>query len=65
MINRPKLLLADEPTGALDSENASNLVNLLAQLNQDQGVGIVMVTHDQSLASRMGTVLHLKDGRLS
>lgn len=64
LINRPRLLLADEPTGALDSANATNLIDLLVELNREEGVGLVMVTHDQSLAARMGKVLRLLDGKL-
>ncbi|MEZ5304849.1 MAG: ABC transporter ATP-binding protein [Verrucomicrobiales bacterium] len=64
LINRPKLLLADEPTGALDRANAESLIDLLAQLNQDEGVAIAMVTHDAALAARMGKVLRLEGGKL-
>lgn len=64
LINQPKLLLADEPTGALDAENATNLIDLLVELNEEESVGIVMVTHDQVLAARMSRVLRLQNGRL-
>jgi lipoprotein-releasing system ATP-binding protein len=64
LINEPKLLLADEPTGALDAENAGNLVDLLVELNREQLVSLVMVTHDRNLAERMGKVHELVDGKL-
>jgi len=64
LIRQPKLLLADEPTGALDSENASMLVDLLVEISNSEGVALVMVTHDQELAQRMRTVKVLTDGKL-
>ena len=64
LINEPKLLLADEPTGALDRENAAKLVDLLAELNRARGVTVIMVTHAPDLAQRMGRVLALVDGQL-
>jgi lipoprotein-releasing system ATP-binding protein len=64
LINQPKLLLADEPTGALDRVNAARLVDLLVELNRAQGVTLIMVTHAQELAQRMGRALELVDGKL-
>jgi lipoprotein-releasing system ATP-binding protein len=65
LINRPRLLLADEPTGALDEDNAARLIDLLIELNEsDQGtLALVMVTHDLELARRLGDVRSLRDGR--
>ena len=65
LINQPKLLLADEPTGALDRASAQNLADLLVQLNREEGVTLVVVTHALDLAKRMGRVLELRDGRLA
>jgi len=64
LINQPALLLADEPTGALDRMAANKLVELLVELNREQGVTVVMVTHAVSLAGRMARALRLEDGRL-
>jgi lipoprotein-releasing system ATP-binding protein len=64
LIHQPKLILADEPTGALDRGNAERLVALLLAINQAQKVAVVMVTHASDLAQRMGRVLQLEDGRL-
>src|SRR3989441_5371866 len=64
LINQPKLLLADEPTGALDRASAQNLAELLVRLNQEEGVTLIVVTHALDLAKRMGRVLELRDGRL-
>ncbi len=63
LINEPKLLLADEPTGALDRVNAARLVDLLVELNRAQGVTLIMVTHAPELAQRMGRVVELVDGK--
>jgi len=65
LINQPKILLADEPTGALDRVSATTLADLLVQLNKDEGVTLIVVTHALDLAQRMGKVLELRDGRLS
>jgi lipoprotein-releasing system ATP-binding protein len=64
LINGPKLLLADEPTGALDRASAQNLGQLLVELNQEEGVTLIVVTHAMDLANRMGRMLELKDGML-
>jgi ABC-type lipoprotein export system ATPase subunit len=65
LINQPKLLLADEPTGALDSASADELARLLLELNREQGVTLIVVTHNLELASRMGRVMELRDGCLA
>jgi lipoprotein-releasing system ATP-binding protein len=62
VILRPKLLLADELTGNLDSVNRSNVMELLVKLNQSTGVSILLVTHDQEIAKKMHRVLVMKDG---
>jgi len=64
LINQPKLILADEPTGSLDEQNASELVDLLSQINKDENVSIVMVTHSLELASKMKKVYKLSNKKL-
>jgi lipoprotein-releasing system ATP-binding protein len=64
LINGPKLLLADEPTGSLDRAAAENLAQLLVELNQEEGVSLIVVTHALSLAGQMSRVLALRDGTL-
>src|SRR5438093_8375880 len=64
LINRPRLLLADEPTGALDHAAAQQLGQLLIELNQEEAVTLIVVTHALELARRMKTVWRLSDGRL-
>jgi lipoprotein-releasing system ATP-binding protein len=65
LINQPHLLLADEPTGSLDHASAQQLGQLLLELNREEGVTLIVVTHALELARRMGRVLELKDGRLT
>lgn len=62
LINHPKLLLADEPTGALDSHSAQMLLSTMQQINEQLGATILMVTHDAFTASYAGRILFLKDG---
>jgi len=64
LINRPALLLADEPTGSLDRASAQSLAQLLVDLNREEGVALIVVTHAEALAARMGRVLELRDGTL-
>jgi lipoprotein-releasing system ATP-binding protein len=64
LINEPKVLLADEPTGSLDRAAAENMGRLLGELNREEGVSLIVVTHARSLAEQMARVLELKDGRL-
>ncbi len=64
LINRPRLLLADEPTGALDHASAQQLGQLLVELNREEGVTLIIVTHSLELAGRMGRVFELRDGKL-
>jgi lipoprotein-releasing system ATP-binding protein len=64
LINSPNLLLADEPTGALDHASATALGALLVELNREEAVALIVVTHARELAQRMGRVYELMDGRL-
>jgi putative ABC transport system ATP-binding protein len=62
--NHPSILFADEPTGNLDAESSKMIVDLLFGLNQEAGTTLVLVTHDDELASRTQRIIHLKGGRL-
>lgn len=64
LINQPKVILADEPTGALDEKNAESLTSLLLELQQTTGTTLVMVTHHPAQAARMGRTLKLHEGML-
>jgi len=64
LINNPKLLLADEPTGSLDRDSSENIADLLAELNHSEKVTLIVVTHSLSLAERIGRIMELSDGLL-
>jgi putative ABC transport system ATP-binding protein len=61
---RPKLLLADEPTGSLDAESGAEIIQLLFEMNREYGTTLVMVTHDESLAARCSRIVRLAAGRI-
>jgi len=63
IVGGPRLLLADEPTGNLDSRTGEDVMQILEEYNRDAGVTVVMVTHDQHLAERTGRIVRLFDGR--
>ena len=64
LINSPKLLLADEPTGALDEDNAKRLMDLLVDLNESEGLAMIVVTHDRAIAEAVGSIRTLNRGKL-
>jgi ABC-type lipoprotein export system ATPase subunit len=64
LINKPKLLLADEPTGSLDETTAEKITDLLVELNRSEDVALIVVTHSLRLAERIGHVMELTDGLL-
>lgn len=64
LINRPRLLLADEPTGSLDAKASEQLGELLCALNESESVALLTVTHSPKLAARMGRTFELRNGRL-
>src|SRR5574341_455295 len=61
---RPKLLLADEPTGSLDADSGVDVIRLLFEMNREYGTTLVLVTHDESLAARCGRIVRLAAGRI-
>jgi putative ABC transport system ATP-binding protein len=64
LVNRPKILLADEPTGNLDSRTSEEILQMLQKLNQSEGLTIILVTHDPGVASHARRVVHIHDGLL-
>jgi lipoprotein-releasing system ATP-binding protein len=64
LINRPKLILADEPTGSLDPASTDTVADILLALNRDHGVTLIVVTHNLAIAKRMGKTFELRNGKL-
>jgi putative ABC transport system ATP-binding protein len=65
VVHRPEVILADEPTGALDAANAAGVIDLLLEVQREIGATLVMVTHDRDAASRMDRRIGLQDGRVT
>ena len=65
LINNPKIVLADEPTGNLDSKTGIAILGLFEELNREKGITILMVTHDLSAAKRTKRILHMRDGKIT
>ncbi len=63
MVNKPDILLADEPTGALDSKSGEQIMELFSKLN-DEGVTVVMITHEAEIAQHAKRIIHIKDGQI-
>jgi len=64
LVNKPKLILADEPTGNLDSDSTENIYKLLRQINEEYGTTFVIITHDQRIAEKTDRIIEIKDGRV-
>jgi ABC-type lipoprotein export system ATPase subunit len=64
LANNPRLLLADEPTGALDSHTSAEVMDLLVRMNREQGITVAIVTHDPSVAARCDRIVRFADGRI-
>jgi len=64
LVKNPSLVLADEPTGQLDSRSGEEIISILASLHAEQGITVVLVTHDTDIAHRCQRIIHLKDGEV-
>ena len=64
LVNRPSLILADEPTGNLDSERSAEVLELLRRFNQEHGQTFILVTHDPEVAEACDRVIRMRDGRV-
>lgn len=65
LINGPRVVLADEPTGNLDSKTAGEIMRILSELNQKRGVTLVMVTHEKGIAETADRIIHIRDGKIA
>jgi ABC-type lipoprotein export system ATPase subunit len=65
IVNRPKLLLADEPTGNLDSKSGADMMNIFSEIREQFGTTVLIVTHDQNIASRADRIIYMKDGEIT
>ena len=63
-MNNPSIILADEPTGNLDTENSESIIDLFRQIRDDHGTTVVVVTHNLDIASRADRIITLKDGEI-
>lgn len=64
LVNKPKILFADEPTGALDSKTSKDIMSLIQRVWREQGITVIMVTHDDSLASQANRIIRVSDGQI-
>jgi putative ABC transport system ATP-binding protein len=64
LINEPDVILADEPTGSLDSTNAAQVLDVIAEVRKEKGLTLILVTHDTTVSSRADRVVHVRDGRI-
>jgi ABC-type lipoprotein export system ATPase subunit len=64
LIHRPRLVIADEPTGNLDSQSAARVLDLMAELSREAGAAVVMATHSRDAAAYASRVVHLRDGAI-
>ncbi len=64
LVTQPKILLADEPTGNLDSKNGKHVMALLSQLNKEKGITLIIVTHDMEIAKEAGRIIKMRDGKI-
>lgn len=65
LVNHPAIMLADEPTGNLDSVSGEDIMNIFKRLNREQGMTVILVTHDPDVAAHAARVIHVKDGKVT
>lgn len=65
LVNNPALMLADEPTGNLDSENSKEIISLLRQFNKDFNQTVIIITHDEKIANSADRVITIEDGKIT
>ncbi|MCR3956163.1 MAG: ATP-binding cassette domain-containing protein [Gudongella sp.] len=65
LINKPSIVLADEPTGNLDSDTSESIYDLLRAINKEYGTTFIIITHDQRIAEKTDRIVEIKDGRIN
>jgi putative ABC transport system ATP-binding protein len=63
-VKNPSLFLADEPTGQLDSQSGKEIISILTSLNTERGITVLVVTHDEEIASHCQKIVHIRDGEI-
>ena len=64
VVNEPEFIIADEPTGALDSKTSEDIMQLFTRLNEEKHTTMIMVTHDRAVAEKADRIIHILDGRI-
>jgi putative ABC transport system ATP-binding protein len=64
LVNQPAIILADEPTGNLDTKSGEEIMNILLKLNEESGTTLIIVTHDPDIAAHTQRMIHIRDGVL-
>ncbi len=64
LVKKPPLILADEPTGNLDSHSGAEIISILTSLHAEQGITLLMITHEANIANHCQRVIHIKDGQV-
>ena len=64
LVSNPSIILADEPTGNLDSRSSADIIAILVGLNREEGITVVLVTHEQEMAAHVQRIISLRDGQL-
>ena len=62
LVNSPRIIMADEPTGALDTRTGEEIMGIFQQLNREQGITVILVTHDPEVAQHARRIIHVRDG---
>jgi putative ABC transport system ATP-binding protein len=65
LVNNPRIILADEPTGALDTRTGEEIMAIFKRLNREQGITVILVTHEPDVAAHARRVIHVRDGLVS
>jgi len=65
LVNHPSIILADEPTGSLDSDNSQKILQLLKDLHKEENITLIIITHDPNIAQQAGRIVNILDGKIA